>query len=154
MYQMQRVFCATSWELEAERRAFYDVVGEVNETGAMTRGVLYVPVTLTNIRDKRPLQYTVEENIRECSYYLLAMTEGWGPPERNFARDYRLAVACRDDASRPMRDVAMLWEKAADGSAVPDGLPQPAAEFSTTDEFRRRVGALLTAWLSSSPPRS
>jgi hypothetical protein len=148
MYQMQRVFCATSWELEGERRAFYDVVGEVNETEAMQRGILFVPVTLTNVRDKRPFQFAVEENIRDCSYYLLTLTDGWGPPERNFERDYRFALACRDDPTRPMRQTAFLWRTALDG-AVPAGLPAPTAEFSTTEEFTTHARAMLSAWASS-----
>ena len=49
MYRIHRVFCATAWELEGERRAFYDLLGEFNEAEAMRRGVLYVPVSLTNV---------------------------------------------------------------------------------------------------------
>jgi hypothetical protein len=151
MYQMQRVFCATSWELEGERRAFYDVVGEVNEAHAMKRGLLYVPVTLTNIRDKRPLQYVVEENIRDCSYYLLTLSDGWGPPERNFERDYRLALACRDNPALPLREAAFLWRTAGEESALPSGLPKPCAQFATLDEFRLQARELLNRWLAATP---
>ena len=149
MYQMHRVFCATSWELEAERRAFEDVIGEVTEAEAMPRGVLLVPVTLLNTRDKRPLQYVVDENIHDCSYYLLTLTDGWGPPERHFERDYRLALACRANAALPMSDTAFLWQKSADGRAMPSGLPAPTAEFSTTDEFKTHVRALLSGWVAA-----
>src|SRR5450759_4106633 len=111
MYQMHRVFCATSWELERERQAFEDVLGEFNEAEAMKRGVLYVPVSLVNIRDKRPLQYTVDENIHACRHYILALCDNWGPPERNFERDYQLALECRADPSQPMREIAFLLKK-------------------------------------------
>ena len=47
MYQMHRVFCATSWELEAERQAFHDVVAEVNEAEAMPHRLLLVPPAVT-----------------------------------------------------------------------------------------------------------
>ncbi len=50
----------------------------------MPHGVLYVPVSLTSVGDKRPLQYAVDDNIRECRHYLVLLTEDWGPPERNF----------------------------------------------------------------------
>jgi hypothetical protein len=149
MYQMHRVFCATSWELEAERRAFHDAIAEVNEAEGIAHGVLLVPVTLVNIRDKRPLQYTVDENIRDCRFFLLALADGWGPPERHFERDYRLALACRTDSALPMRETAFLWQKRADESAVPPGLPAPTAEFSTADEFKAQVRALLSAWLAA-----
>jgi len=147
MYQMHRVFCATAWELEGERRAFQDVVGEVNAAEAMTRGLLYVPVTLVNIRDKRPSQYAVDENIRACRYYMLAASDGWGPPERHFERDYRLALACRQDPALPMRETAFLWQRLAPESVVPEGLPAPTREFTTTDDFKVRVRELLVEWL-------
>ena len=149
MYQLHRVFCATPWELEGERRAFQDVLGEVNETEAMKRGVLLVPVTLAGMRDKRPLQFTVDENIRDCSYYILALADGWGPPERHFERDYRLALACLADPTLPMRATAFLWQKPAGGGAVPASLPSPDGEFSSGDEFTAHVRALLSAWAST-----
>jgi len=149
MYQMRRVFCATSWELEEERLAFHDVLGEVNETEAMKRGVLYVPVTLFNIRDKRVYQYVVDENIRDCSYYMLAVSDGWGPPERHFEHDFKLALACRENPALPMRDAAFLWRKPAPESLVPDELPGPAGEFTTPDEFKIHARALLIEWLAA-----
>lgn len=149
MFQMHRVFCATSWELERERGAFYNVVGEVNEAEGMKRGVLFVPVTLVNVRDKRPLQYVVDENIRDASYYLLTLTDGWGPPERDFERDYRLALACRADPALPMRETAFLWQTPPEGAAVPAGLPAPTAMFSRTDEFKTHARALLSEWLAA-----
>jgi len=43
MYRLHKVYCANPWELEAERRAFYDVVGEFNERDAMNAGILLRP---------------------------------------------------------------------------------------------------------------
>jgi hypothetical protein len=149
MYQLQRVFLATPWELEAERLAFHDVIGEVNERDAMKRGVLYVPVTLFNIRDKRAYQYVVDENVRDSTYYVLAASDGWGPPERHFEHDYKLALACRQDPALPMRDTAFLRRKPAPDSLVPDELPGPTHEFTTTDEFKVHTRALLTEWLTA-----
>jgi hypothetical protein len=146
MYLMHRVFCATSWELEGERQAFDDVLGEFNEAEAMKRGVLYVPVSLLNIRDKRPLQYSVDDNIRVCRHYILTLCDNWGPPERNFERDYELALECRADPSQPMREVAFLLRQPLEGQAVPADLPSPAGVFSTTGEFKRRVHELLSQW--------
>jgi hypothetical protein len=150
MYRMHRVFCATSWELEGERRAFYDLIGEFNQTTAMARGILYVPVSIINIRDKRPYQFTVDENIRDCRHYIVALKDDWGPVERNFRDDYRLAMACRADPQLPMEGVALLLK------ASPDGPPPIAAEleqggiapilFSDVATFRERAIDLLTGW--------
>jgi len=151
MYRMFRVFCATAWELEGERLAFYDAIGEFNEE-ALKLGILYVPVTLTNAPDKRPLQYTINENIRDSRHYILATDEDWGPKERNFERDYRLAVTCAADPALPMRSTTILLRTAPEGSPSPFGsvLSQagfPYQNFSETSDFVEIVKRLLTEWL-------
>jgi len=149
MFQMHRIFCATPWELEAERNRFHELIGNFNETAAMQRGVLYVPVTLVNIRDKRPLQYAVDENIRDCRHYILLLSEDWGPVERNFHNDYHMALQCAADPALPMHSVAVLSKKQLSGSPLAGGLPEPDAAFSTLAEFDGCVNNLLAAWLES-----
>lgn len=149
MYKMLRVFCATAWELEGERRAFQDAIGEFNETEAMKHGFLYVPVSLINIRDKRPYQYVVEENIGACRAYILALADGsWGPPERNFERDLVLAAQQSANADFPMRDVALLYREP---SLPPHPLPTgvTASPFSNTEDFVRQFRALMSTWLAA-----
>jgi hypothetical protein len=152
MYQMLRVFCATSWELEEERMAFYDVVGDVNEKETMQFGLLYVPVSLGATSDKRPMQYTVNENIRAVRHYILAIDEDWGPKERDFERDYRLAVQCIADPDLPMSQTRILLRTRPDGTPLPFGATLEAAGFSkidytTVDDFKRIVRGLLCEWL-------
>lgn len=156
MYRMHRVFCATSWELEGERRAFYDLIGEFNSATAMPRGLLYVPVSLTNVRDKRPYQFAVEENIRDSRHYIVALKDDWGPAERNFRDDYRLAQACREDAGLPLKGVALLLR------STPEGPPPFAAGlekggispvlFSGIPEFREQVLRILSDWVELDAP--
>jgi hypothetical protein len=144
---MHRVFCATAWELEEERIAFYDVIGRFNEAEAMSRGILYVAVSLPAVPDKRPLQSAVNQNIRACRYYILATADDWGPRERNFERDYHLALACRADESLPMRETAILLKDRPDGTAGSfAGFPSIA--FRDTAAFSDAVGRLLAAWLA------
>jgi hypothetical protein len=149
MYKMLRVFCATAWELEGERRAFQDAIGEFNETEAMKRGLLYVPVSLTNIRDKRPWQYEVEENIGACRAYLLVLAGGaWGPPERNFERDLSLAAQQSANTDFPMRDVALLYrEPCSPPEPVPSGVM--ISPFSDTGDFVRQFREMMSAWLAA-----
>jgi hypothetical protein len=151
MFQMHRVFCATPWEMEAERHRFYDVIGRFNETVAMQKGVLYVPVTLTNVMDKRPLQCAVDQNIRECRHYILLLSEDWGPVERNFRNEYHMALQCGDDPALPMESVAVLAKKQPSGQPLAEGLPEPVATFSMLAEFDECVTALMSGWLESLP---
>lgn len=146
MFVTHRIFCATAWELEGERRAFYDLIGAFNEATAMPQGLLYVPVSLMNVRDKRPYQYTVEENIRSCRHFLMVLCEHWGPPERNFQPDYALAQECWRDPQLPMREVAMLARKPLAGATRGAGLPAPDAEFASVAEFQQVARDLLERW--------
>lgn len=151
MFEMHRVFCATPWELDAERAFFYDRVGQFNETAGMPRGILFVPVSLGHIRDKRPFQSVVDDNIRECRHYMLVLEEDWGPKERNFRRDYALALECLADPGLPMRDVAVLLKKPAPGVSAAEDFPEPRATFSTREEFAECIDNLLSAWLQAIP---
>jgi hypothetical protein len=147
MFQMHRIFCATPWELEAERRRFYDIVGRFNETAAMQKGVLFVPVTMPSVADKRPLQYAIDQNIHDCRHYILLLSGDWGPAQRNFEDEYRHALRCIDDPASPMQSVAVL--ASAKRSAAGNGLPPPCATFSTPAEFDHGIEALLAHWLES-----
>ena len=150
MYQMQRVFCATSWELEGERLSFYDILGQFNEREAMPAGLLYVPVSLLNVRDKRPYQYLVEENLRESTHYILALSGGWGPPERDFQRDYRLALDYLRDVSLPMQSVNLLLRDVPeDASPFASELSARGISFATftgLDDFREQAWQLFSSW--------
>jgi hypothetical protein len=159
MYRMHRVFCATSWDLEGERQAFYEALGKFNESAAMDRGVLYIPVSLVNVRDKRPYQYVVDENIRDCRHYIAALSDNWGPVERNFRKDYRLALTCARDPALPMQGVALLLRVEPE-----DPPPAFAAElqgagispvvFSDVSSFTALVNQLLAGWLEGDAPES
>lgn len=152
MFQLNRVFCATSWELEGERRAFYDVVAQVNESQGTGHGKLYLPVSLTNVRDKRPLQYTVEENIRDSAAYLLALSGDWGPLERHFERDLRLALELQRDPAAPMRHVALLLRRSP--ASPTSFLAEVAALgvapilFDDVAGYRLEAHRLLSEWLA------
>lgn len=151
MFEMHRVFCATPWEMEAERRLFYDVIGRVNETAGMPKGVLFVAVSLVNIADKRPWQYTIDDNIRESRHYILVLSDEWGPRERNLRHDYELAMQCLADPGLPMRDVAVLFKKEPGALPPAEGLPEPRAAFYTPDEFKECLEGLLRGWMESLP---
>lgn len=135
--------------MEAERGWFHDVIGQFNEAHAMAKGVLYVPVSLINVRDKRPMQYVVEENIRDASNFVLLLSENWGPTERNFEEDYLLACECAADPALPMREVALLHKIGRVARPLADGIPEPDAAFSTADEFKECIRSLLVRWLAN-----
>ncbi|MGH9666662.1 MAG: hypothetical protein ACRD9L_19730 [Bryobacteraceae bacterium] len=158
-YAMHRVFCAAPGDLEEERQAFYKVMGEFNETKAMPRGVLFVSVSLpATVFDKRPYQAVLGENIRSCRYYIQLLEDTWGPPQKNFERDYALASKCAADPEMPMQQVAILFKKPLLPQQVEPGVAElrqclaaenAAAfrEFDTVTEYRRHLHDLLSSWL-------
>src|SRR5689334_10357565 len=111
-YAMHRIFCGTPGDLEEERQAFYKVIGRFNETQAMPRGVLFVSISIVPYGgDKRSYQGAVSENVRSCRYYIQVLEDTWGPPEKNFERDYAVAKRCLEDPAMPMQDVALIFKK-------------------------------------------
>jgi len=158
---MHRVFCATPGDLEEERQAFYNVMSELNESAAMPRGILFVAVALPGTTyDKRLYQAAISENVRACRYYVQVLEDTWGPPERNFERDYALATKCVEDSSLPMQDVAVLFKK----PLVPEQVDQrvtdlkqvletengrPHYNYSDIAEFKIRLREQLSGWLQT-----
>lgn len=147
---MPRIFLATPWELEPEQLQFHDIVSRFCEQSGMAQGVLYVPVVFKSMPDKRPFQYAVEQNIRACRHYILAVTEDWGPKERNFRKDYHLALVLMGDPEAEMKTVTLLakrepWQEAPQ---LAEGMPAPDAVYSTTAEFEEILMGLMRGWLA------
>ena len=163
-YDMHRIFCAAAGDLEQERSAFYDAVGDFNAEHAMPRNVLFVAVALpAYCFDKRPFQAAVSENIRACRYYIQVLEDTWGPPEKNFERDYAVACKCAADPGLPMREVAVLFKKPLlphqVEASVTDlrrqletGAAQPHAAFETIEEYKQQLHRLLAKWLETVAP--
>src|SRR5438046_2882905 len=76
-----RIFIASPGGLADERRRFRDVVHRFNDTDAIPRGVLFIPVgwedTLGGVG--RP-QSPINEEVRDCDYFLLMLWDRWGSP--------------------------------------------------------------------------
>ncbi len=157
-YSMHRIFCATPGDLEQERLAFYKVMGEFNETHAMPRGILFVSVSIVpGLVDKRALQPAVSENIRACRYYIQVLEDTWGPPQKNFERDYALAAQCAADPAQPMQEVTVLFKKPLVPHQVEPAIAElkrqldADADFADISQYERRLHALLARWLETVP---
>lgn len=157
-YTMHRIFCATPGDLEEERLAFYKVMGDFNEAHAMPRGILFVSISIVPYGgDKRVYQGAVSENIRSCRYYIQVLEDTWGPPQKNFERDYAVARRSMEDPALPMQEVAVLFKKPLLPHQVEPGVAQlkesmGAGEFSTLEEYGKQLQQLLTGWLEAVSP--
>jgi hypothetical protein len=149
-FQMVRVFCATpsdaQSDLEAERHAFYDVVGEWNEAEGMPEGILFVPVSvLPSMASLIVYRQPVDENVRACTFYIQLLQHTWGPEPRNFEHHYKLATEC-------CTAVSILF-KAPDPFEVEPGVASlkesTDTDFKTLDEFKTRLRTQLSTWFQS-----
>jgi hypothetical protein len=150
-FRMYRVVCATPGDseddLERERQAFHEVLGEVNETEGMPLGILFVPVSVPpHMSNKTSFQPLVDDNVRACTFFVQVLHHTWGPPTRNFEHDYQLANACCADAQLPMEGVAVFLKAIEPGAAEFKG---SASEFKSMDEFKTCLRSQLSAWLAS-----
>lgn len=144
--------------------AFYKVMAKFNEAEAMPRGILLVSLALpASTADKRPYQAAMAENIRSCGYYIQLLEETWGPPERNFERDYALALRCLEDPEMPMQEVAVMFKKPLVPHQMDPRIEElkqklerdgsrPLLEFDTIPEFERQLYELLSTWLARLTP--
>ena len=155
-YSMHRIFCATPGDLEIEREAFYKAMADFNERHAMPRGILFVSVSMVpGVLDLRPYQGVLAENIRSCRYYIQVLEDSWGPPFRNFEREYAVAMRCQSDPNLPMQDVAVLFKKPLLPHQMEPSVLElkqklaPGPDFETPAEYSERVTALLTTWLET-----
>lgn len=163
-YAMHRIFCAAAGDLEEERSAFYQAVGEFNEAHAMPRNILFVSVSLPPYAtDKRPYQAAMSENIRACRYYVQLLEDTWGPPQKNFERDYAIACKCAADPNLPMEEVAVFFKKPLLPHQVEPSVIElkqkleaenigPHADFDTVGEFGQQLHQLLAKWLETVAP--
>jgi len=149
-FRMYRVFCATPGDseddLERERQAFHEVLGEVNESEGMPLGTLFVPVSVPpHITKKTSFQPVVDDNVRACTFFVQVLHHTWGPPTRNFEREYQLANECCADPQLPMEAVSLFIKAIEPGVAEFKG---SASEFKTMDEFKTSLRSQLSAWLA------
>src|SRR5258708_5538930 len=151
-HRFLNIFCAAPGDLEAERAAFYRAVAQVNENAGIGLHLLFAPLSIVPaITDKSRFQAAVDDNIRLCSYYILALNDTWGPPLKNFEQDYRLAVECRDDASLPMKEVAVLLKNPAAGRALLGEDRARCIEYADPIGFRSIVRELRRGWPGCPP---
>ena len=168
-----RVFIATPGGLEAERRAFREVLREWNETFSLDRGITYHPMAWEDtLPGKGRPQSLINIDVRKCDFLILLLWDRWGTPpggEGSYTsgteEEFNIANECMADASMPMRQIVVLF-KGVEARQLSDPGEQLGkvldfkrqlekeksllyATFDTTDEFSKFLQKQLWAWLSN-----
>ncbi len=159
-YQFHYIFCATPFDCEAELKAFQETMAEFNREEAMPKGILFASLVIVpTLADKRPYQGSVNENIRMSRYYVQMLEDGWGPPQRDYERDWALARRCAADPELPMREAVVFFKAPLLPHKVDPSIAElkqslltdgsPYFQFDTLARFREELRAMLTRWLGS-----
>ncbi|HWR54026.1 MAG TPA: GNAT family N-acetyltransferase [Bryobacteraceae bacterium] len=154
-YAMRRVFCAAPDGLEEERRAFHDLISEVNAESAMARGVLFVAVSIVpRMKKLAPFRTLIEQNIRDASFYVQVLANDFGASERDFGPVLEIA---RGSLAPP--NIAVLLKAAPPGTLIDSDAARfrselrrnaglPWYEYRHAHEFRARLRDVLGGWLA------
>jgi hypothetical protein len=159
-YRLHYVFFATPSDGEEELRAFHQALGAFNEQEAMPNGCLFASLEIAPaLADKRPFQGSINENIRMSRYYVQVIEDSWGPPQRDFERDWAIAQRSLADPSLPMRETVLLFKAPLLPHKVELAVVElknrllggdgPHASFDQPQQFENILRTLLSRWLAS-----
>jgi hypothetical protein len=145
-YSMHRIFCATPGDLEDERLAFYEVIGQFNHQ-AMTHNILFVSVSIVpNMASLAAFQKVLDENVEACRYYVQVLGDAWADSRGNFQRYFEVARKCAADPQLPMKEVVVL-SKSMPGKLTAEGVRN--LEFSDLESYKEQLRGLLAEWLET-----
>jgi len=142
-YRLLQIFCSTPGELEEERLAFHEVVGQVNQGEGIAKGVLFAPVSiLPHMANKTFFQPSVDDNVRDSKFFVQILHDTWGPPHKNFAREFEMALR-----SKAGSEIAVFLKAGGISLSLP---PEIAiSEFTELGAFQEQLHLQLSAWLGA-----
>jgi len=159
-YTFCYVFCATPFDGAGELKAFQETLSDFNAAEAMPRGFLFTSlVIMPALADKRAFQGAVDDNIRMCRYYIQVLEDSWGPPQRDYERDWALVQRFIADPELPMRDAVILFRSPLLPHKVDPAIVElkqnllsrggPHASFDNLEQFKAILSPLFSRWLAS-----
>jgi hypothetical protein len=155
-----RVFLGAPGGLAEEQNAYRDAVGACNEERGLALGLLFLPLEVS--RKSYP-QGVIDENVRTCSYFLLAVDDTLGIAGNTFEHDWWLARQCCADSKLPMREAVALFKKQFVGRPADPVVEKfresieaaggtRCLDFGDPAEFRTLVRGLLDEWIAAEAP--
>ena len=174
-----RVFVASPSGLDEERRAVWEVVGEINRRNASHWRLQFKPVGWEDtVGGNRRAQDIINRDLETCDYFLGILSDHWGsPPQREgdgeiaytsgFHEEYELAqklfeagkmkdilLFFKDISADRMRDVGPSLQKVLDfRNQVRKDREPLYTEFDKLDVFEEKFGDALSkiGWNAASP---
>ena len=159
-YRFHYVFCAMPFECEEELKAYQRALAVFNESEAMPQGLLFASlIVIPTLADKRPWQGAVNDNIRMSRHYIQVIEDSWGPPSRDYERDWALAQRCAADPDLPMRETVLLFKSPLLPHKVDPAIVElkstaldgngPHAAFETPQQLQTLLRPMFSRWLAA-----
>lgn len=159
-YRFHYIFFGGAADAVEELAAFHEVLADFNSERAMPNGHLLCGLTLVAaVQDKRAYQGAIFENLRMSRYLILVLEDSWGPPARDFEKDWAYAQRCISDPDLPMQEAAILFKAPllphkvdppfAEFKQALLSTPGPHAAFESLAEYKAKLRALLDGWFAS-----
>jgi tetratricopeptide (TPR) repeat protein len=140
--KLYRIFIASPGGLASEREAFKETITEYNESDAVERNALFLPVgwELTLAGVGRP-QALINKDLMKCDYCLLVLWDRWGTSPDNSAKytsgteeEFNIALQSFHSKAMPMRQIVVLFK-----SVDPRQLSDPGLELKKVLEFKKKL---------------
>lgn len=138
-----RVFIASPAGLEKERLTFRRTLTSYNESDALARKILFVPVgweeTLEGLG--RP-QELINQDVKTCDFFVLVLWDRWGTPPQvdpipytsGTEEEFKIALECQSQPYHPMREVLVFF-KSVDIQRMSD----PGPQLTRVLEFKKQL---------------
>lgn len=138
-----RVFIASPGGLDKEREAFRSAINAHNESDAIERGVIFLPIgwEITPGGIGRP-QAIINEEVRRCDYFMLVLHDRWGSAPQvgegaytsGSEEEFDIARECHKRGT--MRQIVVLF-KDLDSNQLRD----PGPQLDNVLKFREQLEA-------------
>jgi len=136
-----RVFIASPGGLENEREAFRSAINAHNESDAIERGVIFLPIgwEITPGGIGRP-QAIIDDEVRRCDYFMLVLHDRWGSAPQADEGAYTSGSEEEFDIAREchklgtMRQIVVLFK-----DLDPAQLRDPGPQLGNVLKFREHL---------------
>jgi hypothetical protein len=154
-FRIYRILCSTPPDLETDRLIFESALASFGEQTTFPQQVLFAGASFRPRFDAERHRAVGEANIRQCDFFLHIFPETW--PGTAFQAFIDLALACTEDSSMPMRQIAVLFKNFGDADenvrkfrdSLADAGKCEVREFQDPADLDRLLRETFTSWWES-----
>jgi tetratricopeptide (TPR) repeat protein len=163
-----QIFIASPGGLDTERTKTLECIRDFNHDHALVKDHIFVPIGWEILPKGagRP-QELINNHVIECDYMILIIHDRWGSStgkhNSGTEEEFQLAIDCLKDATKPMKDIFVLFKHVDEARRVDAG-PELSkvlqfrkgresahdlyyGQFDDTESLRTELGRTMAKWL-------